>query len=118
LEGKRVVLVDDSIVRGTTSKKLIKMIREAGAKEVHLRICSPPVMCPCYYGIDTPSKKDLWAPHHTLEETREWLGADTLGHISIEGLSGVFDKIQATKFLQSLFYREIPDLKLYIVSSI
>jgi len=103
LEGKRVVLVDDSIVRGTTSKKLVKLIRGAGAREVHLRICSPPVMCPCSYGIDTPDKKDLWAANHTLEETRKWLGADTLGHISIEGLSGVFDKIPATKFCKACF---------------
>jgi len=108
IERKRVILVDDSIVRGTTSKKLIKMIREAGAKEVHLRICSPPVMCPCFYGIDTPSKKDLWAPHHTLEETRDWLGADSLGHISIEGLSGVFDKILPTKFCKACFTGEYP----------
>jgi amidophosphoribosyltransferase len=108
LEGKRVVLVDDSIVRGTTSKKLIKLIRGAGAREVHLRICSPPVMCPCSYGIDTPDKKDLWAANHTLEETRKWLGADTLGHISIEGLSGVFDKIPATKFCKACFNGEYP----------
>ena len=108
LKGKRVVLVDDSIVRGTTSKKLIKMIRDAGAKEVHLRICSPPVMCPCFYGIDTPSRKDLWAPHHTLEETTEWLGADSLGHISIEGLSGVFDTIPAEKFCKACFTGEYP----------
>ena len=108
LNGKRVVLVDDSIVRGTTSKKLIRMIREAGASEVHLRICSPPVMCPCFYGIDTPSREDLWAPHHTLEETRKWLGADSLGHISIEGLSGVFDTIPAEKFCTACFTGEYP----------
>ncbi len=108
LNGKRVVLVDDSIVRGTTSKKLIRMIREAGASEVHIRICSPPVMCPCFYGIDTPSREDLWAPHHTLEETRKWLGADSLGHISIEGLSGVFDTIPPEKFCTACFTGEYP----------
>jgi len=80
LKGQRVVLVDDSIVRGTTSKKLIRLLKEAGAQEVHLRISSPPVMWPCFYGIDTPSKKDLWAANHSLEETRKWLGANSLGY--------------------------------------
>jgi len=110
LEGKRVVLVDDSIVRGTTSKKLIKLLKEAGAKEVHLRISSPPVMWPCFYGIDTPSKKDLWAANHSLEETRNWLGADSLGHISIEGLCSVFDKIPADNFCLACFEGEYPVL--------
>jgi len=108
LEDKRVVLVDDSIVRGTTSKKLIKLLKEAGAREVHLRISSPPVMCPCFYGIDTPSKKDLWAANHNLEETKKWLGANSLGHISIEGLRSVFDKIPADNFCLACFNGKYP----------
>ena len=108
LEGKRVILVDDSIVRGTTSKKLIKLIKEAGAREVHLRISSPPVMWPCFYGIDTPSKTDLWAANHNLEETREWLGADSLGHISMEGLCSVFNKISAGDFCLACFNGKYP----------
>jgi len=108
LEGKRVILVDDSIVRGTTSKKLIKLIKEAGAREVHLRISSPPVMWPCFYGIDTPSKTDLWAANHNLEETREWLGADSLGHINIEGLCSVFNKIPAGDFCLACFDGKYP----------
>jgi len=108
LQGKRIILVDDSIVRGTTSKKLIGLLKEAGAREVHLRISSPPVMWPCFYGIDTPSKKDLWAANHSLEETRDWLGADSLGHISIEGLCGVFDKIPADNFCLACFDGKYP----------
>ena len=108
LQGKRVVLVDDSIVRGTTSKKLIGLLKEAGAREVHLRISSPPVMWPCFYGIDTPSKKDLWAANHSLGETRDWLGADSLGHISIEGLCSVFDKIPADNFCLACFNGKYP----------
>lgn len=108
LEGKRVVLVDDSIVRGTTSKKLIKLLKEAGAREVHLRISSPPVICPCFYGIDTPSKKDLWAANHNLKETKKWLGANSLGHISIEGLCSVFDKIPADNFCLACFDGKYP----------
>jgi amidophosphoribosyltransferase len=108
LKGKRVVLVDDSIVRGTTSKKLIGLLKEAGAREVHLRISSPPVIWPCFYGIDTPNKKDLWAANHSLEETRDWLGADSLGHISIEGLCSVFDKIPADNFCLACFDGNYP----------
>ena len=108
LQGKKIILVDDSIVRGTTSKKLIGLLKEAGAREVHLRISSPPVMWPCFYGIDTPSKKDLWAANHSLEETRDWLGADSLGHISIEGLCSVFDKIPADNFCLACFDGKYP----------
>ncbi|HBY57530.1 MAG TPA: amidophosphoribosyltransferase [Candidatus Atribacteria bacterium] len=108
LEGKRVILVDDSIVRGTTSKKLIKLLKEAGAREVHLRISSPPVMWPCFYGIDTPNKKDLWAANHSLEETRKWLGADSLGHVSIKGLCSIFDKIPADNFCLACFDGKYP----------
>ena len=86
LEGKRVVLVDDSIVRGTTSRMIVRIVREAGAREVHMRISCPPTASPCFYGIDTPTKKELIASTHTVEEIRQFLGADTLGYQSLEGL--------------------------------
>jgi amidophosphoribosyltransferase len=86
LEGKRVVLVDDSIVRGTTSRKIVKMVRNAGAKEVHLRISCPPTISPCFYGVDTPKRSELIGATHTLEEIRRYVGADTLGYLSLEGM--------------------------------
>lgn len=86
VEGKRIVLVDDSIVRGTTSFKIVKMMREAGAKEVHFRISSPPITHPDYYGIDTPDQKKLLAATHSLEEMRQFVGADSLAFISVDGL--------------------------------
>ncbi|RJQ51037.1 MAG: amidophosphoribosyltransferase [Nitrospiraceae bacterium] len=87
LEGKRVLVVDDSIVRGTTSKKIVKMIREGGgAKEVHMRISSPPTIGPCFYGIDTPTRKELIASTHTVDEIRKYITADTLSYLSLEGL--------------------------------
>ena len=86
MEGKRVVLVDDSIVRGTTSRKIVRMVREAGAKEVHVRISCPPTISPCYYGVDTPTREELIASSNTPEEIRRFLGADSLGYISLAGL--------------------------------
>jgi amidophosphoribosyltransferase len=86
LAGKRVVVVDDSIVRGTTSRKIVGMIRGAGAREVHLRISSPPTIGPCRYGIDTPTSEELIASAHTEEEIRKYVGADSLGYLSLEGL--------------------------------
>ena len=86
LEGKRVVLVDDSIVRGTTSRKIVRMVREAGAKEVHMRISCPPTISPCFYGVDTPRRAELIAATHTLEEIRKYLNADTLAYLSMDGL--------------------------------
>ncbi len=88
LEGKRVVVVDDSIVRGTTCRKLVTMIRGAGAREVHMRISSPPTIGSCFYGIDTPRPEELIASAHSVEEIREFIGADTLGYLSQEGLFG------------------------------
>jgi amidophosphoribosyltransferase len=84
--GKRIVLVDDSIVRGTTLKKITKILRQAGAKEIHVRISSPPHRSPCFYGIDFPTKKELVASSHTREEVRRFLGVESLEYISIEGL--------------------------------
>jgi amidophosphoribosyltransferase len=86
LRGRRVVLVDDSIVRGTTMRKLVKMVRQAGATEVHLRIASPPVAWPCFYGIDTPSRSELLASRESVEEMRDSLGVDSLGFLSLDGL--------------------------------
>ncbi len=86
LEGKRVIVIDDSIVRGTTSRKIVKMVRNAGAKEVHVLISSPPTSYPCYYGIDTPNRKELISSSHTLEEITKYITADSLGYLSREGL--------------------------------
>jgi amidophosphoribosyltransferase len=86
LAGKRVVVVDDSLVRGTTSRKIVKMIRHAGAKEVHMRISSPPIISPCFYGIDTPTKKELIASSHSTEEIRKYITADSLAYLSLDGM--------------------------------
>jgi amidophosphoribosyltransferase len=84
--GKRVVLIDDSIVRGTTSKKIVTMLKQYGAKEVHMRISSPPTNGPCYYGIDTPQRRDLIASSHSIDEIRDYIEADSLGYLSEEGM--------------------------------
>jgi amidophosphoribosyltransferase len=86
LEGKRVVLIDDSIVRGTTSRKIVRMIRSAGASEVHMRISCPPTISPCFYGVDTPSKKELIAANKSVENIREFIGAESLAYLSLEGM--------------------------------
>jgi amidophosphoribosyltransferase len=86
LEGKRVVLVDDSIVRGTTSRKIVRMVKAAGAREVHMRISCPPTISPCFYGVDTPRRSELIAATHTLDEIRRYLDAETLSYLSIESL--------------------------------
>jgi amidophosphoribosyltransferase len=88
LMGKRVVLVDDSIVRGTTSRKIVRMIREGGAAEVHLRISAPPTEWPCHYGIDTPNRGELIAAHHSIEEIRGYIEADSLAYLSLDGMLG------------------------------
>jgi amidophosphoribosyltransferase len=86
LEGKRVILIDDSIIRGTTSRKIVRMVRGAGAKEVHLRISCPPTISPCFYGVDTPSKRDLIAANKSVEEICQYIEADSLSYLSLEGL--------------------------------
>lgn len=86
IAGKRVVLIDDSIVRGTTSKKIVRMVREAGAKEIHVRISCPPTISPCYYGVDTPNKSELIAAQMSIEEIRRFIEADSLGYLSLEGM--------------------------------
>jgi amidophosphoribosyltransferase len=93
LEGRRVVLVDDSIVRGTTSRKIVRMMREAGVAEVHMRISCPPTVSPCHYGVDTPTKLELIGSRNSVEEIREFIGADSLGYLSLENLrAAVEDK--------------------------
>ena len=92
LEGKRVVVVDDSIVRGTTSRSLVAMLRDAGALEVHFRVSSPPIGWSCYYGIDTPNRSELIASSHTVEQIRKYLNVDTLGYLSMEGLRACVEK--------------------------
>jgi amidophosphoribosyltransferase len=86
IEGRRVVLIDDSIVRGTTSKKIVRMVREAGATEVHMRISCPPTVSPCFYGVDTPDKSDLIGAQMSVEEIRDFIEADSLGYLSLEGM--------------------------------
>jgi amidophosphoribosyltransferase len=88
VSGKRVVVVDDSIVRGTTSANRIRRLREAGAKEVHVRVSCPPIRHPCYYGIDFPTRAELAAHGRTVEQIRELIGADSLGYLSVEGMLG------------------------------
>ena len=101
IEGKSIVLVDDSIVRGTTSKRLVKSLREAGAKEIHLRVTSPPVEYSCFYGIDTPNRSNLIASNHTVEEMREHIGCDTLKFLDIEGMLEATDS--ETTFCKACF---------------
>jgi amidophosphoribosyltransferase len=107
LEGKRVVLVDDSIVRGTTLTKLVTMLRNAGAREVHLRVCSPPTIGPCHYGIDTPTREELIAHRFSVEEIRDLLGADSLGYLSLGGLRGCGESLKRG-FCDACFSDEYP----------
>ncbi|WP_225413338.1 amidophosphoribosyltransferase [Stigmatella hybrida] len=103
LKGKRVVVVDDSIVRGTTSRKIVKMLKAAGAVEVHLRISSPPTAWPCYYGIDTPSRQELIASSHTTEEIARYVTADSLGYLSQEGLGAAVGDRERNTFCTACF---------------
>ncbi len=109
IKGKRVVLVDDSIVRGTTSRRIVSMVREAGATEVHLRISSPPTISPCYFGIDTPDKHDLIAAQcSSIEEIKNFLEADSLAYISREGLLGAVNPQTAGNYCTSCFTGNYP----------
>jgi len=103
LEGKRVVLIDDSIVRGTTSRKIVRMIRSAGAKEVHMRVSCPPTISPCFYGVDTPSKRELIAANKSVEEIREFIGADSLSYLSLEGLKRACADGEKTKYCTACY---------------
>lgn len=107
LEGKRVILVDDSLVRGTTSRKIVRMVRQAGAREVHMRISCPPTISPCYYGVDTPSQNELIAAHRSVEQIRQYVEADSLGYLSLESLhKAVDDKDQ--RFCYACYTGEYP----------
>jgi amidophosphoribosyltransferase len=107
LNGKRVVVVDDSIVRGTTSRKIIRMLRDAGAKEVHMRISSPATISPCYYGIDTPTRSELIASSNSVEEIRDYIEADTLAYLSRDGMYAHFDG-QKQGFCDACFSGDYP----------
>ncbi|MEK9145518.1 MAG: hypothetical protein AAB339_07915, partial [Elusimicrobiota bacterium] len=107
IEGRRVVLIDDSIVRGTTSRKIVAMMRQAGAKEVHMRISSPPTIGPCYYGIDTPGEKELIASTKDVEGIRNFIEADTLKYLSLPGLQGAVKDSQG-EFCSACFTLRYP----------
>jgi amidophosphoribosyltransferase len=108
LEGKRIVLIDDSIVRGTTSKKIVRMIRNAGAKEVHMRISCPPTISPCFYGVDTPSKKQLIAANRSIDEIRDYIGADSLAYLSLEGLKKACAEGEQTTYCSACYTGHYP----------
>ena len=108
LQGKRVVLIDDSIVRGTTSRKIVRMIRNAGAKEVHMRISCPPTISPCFYGVDTPSKRELIAANKSVDEIREFIGADSLSYLSLEGLKQACGEGEKTTYCSACYTGSYP----------
>jgi len=111
IDGKRVVVIDDSIVRGTTARKIVKMIRNAGASEVHMRISSPPTSFPCYYGIDTPSRKELISSSHTIDEISRYITADSLGYLSREGMlraAGIPEDVSTRCFCDACFSGDYP----------
>jgi len=107
VSGRRVVVVDDSIVRGTTSRGLVAMIRNAGAKEVHFRVASPPILGPCYYGIDTPTREELIAATHSLEGIAAYLGVETLGYLSLDGMLNA-SAGDSTRFCHACFSTHYP----------
>ncbi len=108
LAGKRVIMIDDSIVRGTTSSKIVQMIREAGAREVHMLVSSPPILHPCYYGIDTSRRGELIAARHDLSEIREFIGADSLNYLSLEGLLAAMAPLASQNFCVACFNGRYP----------
>jgi len=108
IEGRRVVLIDDSIVRGTTSQVLVKMMRDAGAREVHMRISCPPTIAPCYYGVDTPTREELIASRQSVEEIRQFLGADSLGYLSLTGLLNAVDDQKQERFCTACYTGKYP----------
>jgi amidophosphoribosyltransferase len=107
LEGQRVILVDDSIVRGTTSRKIVRLVRDAGATEVHVRISCPPTISPCYYGVDTPRRDELIASHNSVEQIRDFLGADSLGFLSLPSLRAALEDTEG-KFCTSCYTGNYP----------
>lgn len=107
VRGKRLIVVDDSIVRGTTTRSIIGLLRRAGAKEIHIRISSPPVVHPCFYGIDTSIEKELIAATHSVEEIRQFIGADSLGYLSVDGLTTAIG-LPAERFCRACFTGKYP----------
>jgi len=105
LHGKRVIVVDDSVVRGTTSRKIVKMLRDAGAKEVHMRISAPATRYPCFYGIDTPSRSELIASSHSQEEIAKYITCDTIGYLSNEGMHNA---VGGTGYCDACFTGDYP----------
>jgi amidophosphoribosyltransferase len=108
LEGRSVVLIDDSIVRGTTSRKIVRMIRSAGAKAVHMRVSCPPTISPCYYGVDTPSKDQLIAANKSIDEIRRYIGADSLAYLSLEGLKKACGEGEKTSYCSACYTGTYP----------
>jgi amidophosphoribosyltransferase len=108
LAGKRVVLIDDSIVRGTTSRKIVRMVRDAGAAEVHMRISCPPTVSPCFYGVDTPSKKQLIAANKTVEEIRDYIDADSLAYLSLEGMKQACGESESLTYCTACYTGKYP----------
>jgi len=108
LAGKRVVLIDDSIVRGTTSRKIVRMVRDAGAREVHLRISCPPTVSPCFYGVDTPSRKQLIAANRSVEEIRDYIDADSLAYLSLEGMKEACGESESLTYCSACYTGKYP----------
>src|SRR5262252_1810281 len=108
LQGNRVILIDDSIVRGTTSRKIVRMIRNAGATAVHMRISCPPTISPCFYGVDTPNKKQLIAANKSIDEIREYIGADSLSYLSLEGLKTACGDGEMTTYCSACYTGNYP----------
>jgi amidophosphoribosyltransferase len=108
VKGKRLVVIDDSIVRGTTSARIVNLLREAGATEVHMRISAPPFLNPCYYGTDIDSRENLVACHHTVEETSRLIGADTLGYLPVEDLPYLLGQTEQVGYCDACFSNNYP----------
>jgi amidophosphoribosyltransferase len=108
LEGKRVVLVDDSIVRGTTSRKIVRMVRQAGAREVHVRVSCPPTISPCFYGVDTPTKNELIGANNTVEEIRRFIEADSLAYLSLASLRRAVEDDQKHEYCYACYTGDYP----------
>ena len=105
VKGKRIIMIDDSIVRGTTSGNIVQMLKNAGATEVHVRISSPPFKYPCYFGTDIPNRDQLIANHHTVEEIGEMMGADSLGYLDLERMG---EMVEGLKYCQACFNGDYP----------
>ena len=108
LDGKRVILIDDSIVRGTTSRKIVRMVRDAGAREVHVRISCPPTISPCYYGVDTPTKSQLIAANKSVDEIRQFIGADSLAYLSLGGMKAACGDGETTHYCTACYTGKYP----------